>query len=86
MLTKKKKYLDSLTMKFKREYLTENQLDEKMYDKDDIGQAMNYALEELESVLKKVRNPEDWAEKYHRSASQVIENIEKLIITLEKMK
>ena len=58
----------------------------KIYGQDEIGQAMNYAIEELESAIKNVKNPDGWAEKKWRTANEVIKLIEKLTVTFERMK
>tara|TARA_R100000458_G_C8084514_1_gene117828 strand:+ start:76 stop:312 length:237 start_codon:yes stop_codon:yes gene_type:complete len=55
-------------------------------DPDEAGVAINNALDDLTRSLKKVRNPEKWAEKYHRSLPGVIDMIERLTRTLGKMK
>ena len=55
-------------------------------DPDEAGVAINNALDDLNRSLKKVRNPEKWAEKYHRSLPGVIDMIERLTRTLGKMK
>jgi hypothetical protein len=48
--------------------------------------AINYALDDLKHTLKKVRNPEKWAEKYHRGLPDVIEMIERITGVLSRMK
>jgi hypothetical protein len=53
---------------------------------EDAGQFINKAIDELEVSLKKVRNPEKWAEKYHRSLPGVIDMMERLSKILVKMK
>jgi len=66
--------------------LKESIIEAQYHDKDQIGMAMNYAIEELEGTLKHVRNPEKWAETYFRSAGNVIDSIEKLVVIFNKMK
>ena len=61
-------------------------LELKYIDQEDAGKAINYALEELEGSLKKIRNPEKWAEKYHRSLPGVIEMVERLTKIFGRMK
>ena len=53
---------------------------------DEAGVTINNALDDLKQSLKRVRNPEKWAEKYHRSLPGVIDMIERLTRTLGKMK
>ena len=70
-----------------REIIREEILKEKRYiDPDEAGQAINYALDSLQLSLSKVKNPEKWAEKYHRGLPGVIEMIEQLTKVLWKMK
>lgn len=67
--------------------ISEVLLNEKYYDDpDEAAMALTYALENLEDTLKKVRNPEGWAEKYMRSVPGVIDHIEKLTNILSRMK
>ena len=70
-----------------REIIREEILKEKRFiDPDEAGQAINYALENLKLSLSKIKNPEKWAEKYHRSLPDVIEMIERITKVLWKMK
>ena len=55
-------------------------------EKDEAGWYINEALEDLEDALKKVKNPEDWAEKYTRSLPKLIETIDGLIKVFGRMK
>ena len=50
------------------------------------GQAIIYKLEELKEALAGVRNPEDWAERKFRSLPAFLENVDRIIATLEKMR
>ena len=49
------------------------------------GQAIVYKLEELEEALAAVRNPEDWAERKHRSLPGFLETVDRVISILDKM-
>ena len=51
----------------------------------DEGRAINYKLEELEEALAGVRNPEDWAERKHRSLPAFLQLVDRVIAVLEKM-
>ena len=53
---------------------------------DDAGVTINNALDDLKQSLKRVRNPEKWAEKYHRGLPGVIDMIERLTLIFGKMK
>ena len=59
---------------------------EAYIDPDDAGKSINYALDDLKQSLKRVRNPEKWAEKYHRGLPDVIEMIERITNVLSRMK
>jgi hypothetical protein len=59
---------------------------EAFIDPDDAGKSINYALDDLKGQLKRVRNPEKWAEKYYRNVSHVVDLIERLTHILGKMK
>ena len=61
-------------------------LNEKYIDPEDAGPSINMALDELQSALKRVRNPEKWAEKYHRSLPGVLDMIDRLTNIFGKMK
>ena len=61
-------------------------LKEAYIDPDDASKSINYALDDLKRQLKRVRNPEKWAEKYHRSVPDVVDMIERLVHILGKMK
>ena len=63
-----------------------NIIKEAYIDPDDAGKSINYALDDLKHTLKKVRNPEKWAEKYHRGLPGVIEMIERITGVLSRMK
>ena len=76
-----------LTKKRLKEIIKEELLNEKRFiEPDEAGQAINYALDDLKHTLKKVRNPEKWAEKYHRGLPDVIEMIERITGVLSRMK
>ena len=53
---------------------------------DDAGVTINNALDDLKQSLKRVRNPEKWAEKYHRSLPGVVDMMERLTHIFGKMK
>ena len=59
---------------------------EAYIDPADAGKSINYALDDLKLSLKRVRNPEKWAEKYHRSLPGVIDTMERLTHLFGKMK
>ena len=61
-------------------------LELKYIDQADAGRVINNALDELEGSLKKIRKPEQWAEKYHRSLPGVIDMIDRLNKIFGKMK
>ena len=75
-----------LTKSKLKEIIREELIKERNIDPEDAGQAINYAIEELEGSLKKIRNPENWAEKYVRSLPGVIDMMERLSIVFSKMK
>ena len=76
-----------LTKKILKEIIKEELLKEKRFiDPEEAGQAINYALDDLKHTLKKVRNPEKWAEKYHRGLPDVIEMIERVSKVLWRMR
>ena len=52
----------------------------------DLSQALNFALDNLKLALDKANNPERYAEKFSRSVSGLIDNIERITKSLEKMK
>jgi len=51
----------------------------------EVSMELNFALNELKTALGNVKNPEDWAEKYSRTASEFIHQIENVTETLERM-
>ena len=53
---------------------------------EDAGREINFALDGLTRALKKVRNPEKWAEKYHRSLPDLIDMMYRTQKVLGKMK
>ena len=56
-----------------REIVKEELIKEASYiDPDEAGIIINNALDELKQSLKRVRNPEKWAEKYHRGLPGVL--------------
>ena len=70
-----------------REIVKEELIKEASYiDPDEAGIIINNALDELKQSLKRVRNPEKWAEKYHRGLPGVIDMIERLTHIFGKMK
>ena len=76
-----------LTKSRLKEIIKEELLKEKRFiEPDQAGQAINYALDDLKLSLSKARNPEKWAEKYHRGLPDVIEMIERVSKVLWKMR
>ena len=70
-----------------REIVKEELIKEAPYiDPDEAGITINNALDDLKQSLKRVRNPEKWAEKYHRGLPGVIDMIERLTLIFGKMK
>ena len=70
-----------------RKTIREEIIKEASYiDPDEAGIIINNALDELKQSLKRVRNPEKWAEKYHRSLPGVVDMIERLTHIFGKMK
>ena len=70
-----------------RKTIREEIIKEASYiDPDEAGIIINNALDELKQSLKRVRNPEKWAEKYHRGLPGVIDMIERLTHIFGKMK
>ena len=54
--------------------------------KEDLGREFNNSFKELEDAMKKVKNPENWVEKYSRSAPGVLDMMERLTKVFGKMK
>ena len=76
-----------LTKSKLKEMIKEELLKEKRFiDPDEAGQAINYALDDLKLSLSKAKNPEKWAEKYHRGLPDVIEMIERVSKVLWRMR
>ena len=70
-----------------RKIVKEELIKEAPYiDPDEAGITINNALDDLKQSLKRVRNPEKWAEKYHRGLPGVIDLIERLTLIFGKMK
>ena len=70
-----------------RKTIREEIIKEASYiDPDEAGITINNALDELKQSLKRVRNPEKWAEKYHRSLPGVVDMMERLTHIFGKMK
>ena len=70
-----------------RKTIREEIIKEASYiDPDEAGIIINNALDELNQSLKRVRNPEKWAEKYHRGLPGVIDMMERLTHIFGKMK
>ena len=59
---------------------------EAYIDPDDAGKSINYALDDLKQSLKRVRNPEKWAEKYHRSLPDLLDIMYRVQKVLGKMR
>ena len=70
-----------------REIVKEELIKEAPYiNPDEAGVTINNALDDLKQSLKRVRNPEKWAEKYHRSLPGVVDMMERLTNIFGKMK
>ena len=70
-----------------RKTIREEIIKEASYiDPDEAGIIINNALDELKQSLKRVRNPEKWAEKYHRGLPGVVDMMERLTHIFGKMK
>ena len=70
-----------------RKIVKEELIKEAPYiDPDEAGVTINNALDDLKQSLKRVRNPEKWAEKYHRSLPGVVDMMERLTHIFGKMK
>ena len=70
-----------------REIVKEELIKEAPYiNPDEAGVTINNALDDLKQSLKRVRNPEKWAEKYHRSLPGVVDMMERLTHIFGKMK
>ena len=69
-----------------KEIIREELMNETFIEPRDAGRMINGALEDLEYALKKVRNPEKWAEKYTRSLPGFLDQIDKVIRSLGRMK
>ena len=52
----------------------------------DLSQALNFALDNLKLALDKANNPERYAEKFSKSVPGLIDSIERITRSLEKMK
>jgi len=76
-------FKDKPPFKTNEEQLTEAP---SVIEKDEAGWYINEALEDLETAIKKIKNPEDWAEKYTRSLPKLIETIDGLIKVFGRMK
>tara|TARA_B100000809_G_C14821283_1_gene417495 strand:+ start:333 stop:581 length:249 start_codon:yes stop_codon:yes gene_type:complete len=53
---------------------------------DELSQVLNFALDELKIALDNARNPERYAEKFSRSVPGLVDNIERITKSLEKMR
>ena len=69
-----------------KKMIREELLKERYFDKDEIGEAFSRTLEELEASIKRVRNPEAWAEKKFKSASSMIDTMERLTAVFSRIK
>ena len=52
---------------------------------DEIARALSSAVDDLKIALDNVRNPERYAEKFSRSVPGLIDSIERIIKSLDKM-
>jgi hypothetical protein len=69
-------------MKNFKEIITE---DFRATDKD-IGRKVADKIDELKTALKKIKNPEKWAETFFKSAPSVLDNLDNIIKIFKKMK
>jgi len=69
-----------------KEMIREELLNERYIDPDDAGIVIVNAIDDLEIAIKRVKNPEQWAEKYHRSLPGLVDMIERITKILQKMK
>ncbi len=69
-----------------QEMIREELLNEKYIDPDDAGRILTNAIEELGIAIKRAKNPENWAEKYHRSLPGLVDMIESITSILYRMK
>ena len=53
---------------------------------DELTQALNFALDNLKLALDKANNPERYVDKFSKSVPGLIDNIERIAKSLEKMK
>ena len=53
---------------------------------DEIARALSSAVDDLKITLDSARNPERYAEKFSRSVHGLIDSIERIIKSLEKMR
>ena len=53
---------------------------------DEIARALSSAVDDLKIAVDNARNPERYAEKFSRSVHGLIDNIERVIKSLEKMR
>ena len=53
---------------------------------DEIARALSSAVDDLKITVDNVRNPERYAEKFSRSVPGLIDSIERIIKSLEKMR
>ena len=69
-----------------REMIREEILKEKYIDPEDAPMILVNAIQNLQSALKGVKNPEKWAGKYHRSLPGLVEMIYSVTKILTRMK
>ena len=52
----------------------------------DLSQALNFALDDLKLALERANNPERYAEKFSKSVPGLVDSIERITKSLEKMR
>ena len=69
-----------------KKMIREEILKEKYIDPEDAPMILVNAIQNLQSALKGAKNPEKWAEKYHRSLPGLVEMIYSVTKILSRMK
>ena len=55
-------------------------------DPGEMAQVLNFALDDLKFALQRANNPERYAEKFSKSVPGLVDSIERITKSLEKMK
>ena len=61
-------------------------VNEQNYSQDEVAMAMNHSIDELQNSIKRIKNPEEWSEKYHKTANEIIKLIDRLVTVFDKMR